>query len=40
MSDTAISDEKIIAQFEEFYTSKKKSLSAISDIYAKAIMAD
>ena len=38
MIDTVYSDEEIITQFEEFYTSKNKSLAALSDKYAKDIM--
>ena len=38
MIDTVYSDEEIITQFEEFYTSKNKSLAALSDKYAKEIM--
>ena len=38
--DTISSDEEIIEQFEEYYISKKKSLSALSDRYAKGILAE
>ena len=38
MIETMYSDETIMTQFEEFYESKKKSLAALSDKYAKEIM--